>query len=118
MVCIKLPSEFKMKWLEALRSGDYEQGKNLLRSDVGYCCLGVACDINGAEWSLVDDEYYIENSLAYDFPKSGDLPDDVMKALKQQFIPGDRDTVMSALAKMNDSGHTFDEIALWIEENL
>lgn len=39
-------SEWKQKWIEALRSGKYEQGKHVLRSgDNKYCCLGVLCDI-------------------------------------------------------------------------
>ncbi len=37
--------EIKEKWLEALRSGDYEQGKYCLSSEGKYCCLGVLCDI-------------------------------------------------------------------------
>jgi hypothetical protein len=44
----------KKKWVEALRSGKYRQGRGYLRSTVrtsavdgggGYCCLGVLCDI-------------------------------------------------------------------------
>ncbi len=35
------------KWVEALRSGDFEQGKGALRDASGkYCCLGVACEIS------------------------------------------------------------------------
>ena len=36
------------KWLEALRSGKYEQGKYVLCSTEDgdrFCCLGVACDV-------------------------------------------------------------------------
>ena len=29
----------------ALRSGDYTQAVGQLRTDEGYCCLGVACDV-------------------------------------------------------------------------
>ncbi len=39
----------KAKWVEALRSGEYKQGKGVLRgSDMTkptYCCLGVLCDV-------------------------------------------------------------------------
>lgn len=35
----------RKKWVEALRSGKYEQGKGQLRQDNKFCCLGVACDI-------------------------------------------------------------------------
>ena len=31
-------------WVEALRSGEYKQGRGTLGGpDLGYCCLGVAC---------------------------------------------------------------------------
>lgn len=34
------------KWTEALRSGEYRQGKGTLKTKNGrYCCLGVLCDI-------------------------------------------------------------------------
>lgn len=40
------------KWIKALRSGDYEQGRGVLKStDDKYCCLGVLCDVvNPAGW--------------------------------------------------------------------
>jgi hypothetical protein len=31
--------------LKALRSGEYKQTKEALQDDVGYCCLGVMCDV-------------------------------------------------------------------------
>ena len=45
----KLPALVKQKWLEALRSGEYKQGKGLLYnpSSDSYCCIGVLCTING-----------------------------------------------------------------------
>lgn len=37
-----------MKWVKALRSGEYEQCQGVLQNDYGrFCCLGVLCDING-----------------------------------------------------------------------
>lgn len=40
------------KWVDALRSGDYQQGQGALHKIVSedehyYCCLGVACDLSG-----------------------------------------------------------------------
>lgn len=32
-------------WITALRSGEYEQGTDLLNYQGKYCCLGVACDV-------------------------------------------------------------------------
>lgn len=46
--------------VDALRSGDYRQGTNMLRTlDDKYCCLGVACEVArlngiGIEWGMVE----------------------------------------------------------------
>jgi hypothetical protein len=37
--------EIKAQWVEALRSGEYEQTNGYLRTDSGFCCLGVLCDL-------------------------------------------------------------------------
>ncbi len=38
----------KEKWVKALRSGHYQQGKGMLRThDDAFCCLGVLCDLYG-----------------------------------------------------------------------
>lgn len=34
-----------VKWVNALRSGEYQQTKGCLQDSEGFCCLGVACDI-------------------------------------------------------------------------
>ena len=33
------------KWIAALRSGEYKQGRSYLRDGAEYCCLGVLCDV-------------------------------------------------------------------------
>lgn len=38
---IKMPKEMWEKWDNALRSGEYMQGKEKLESNGCYCCLGV-----------------------------------------------------------------------------
>lgn len=47
---MKINKKQFMKWLEALWSGDYEQGRGALMQQwlggtFSYCCLGVACKI-------------------------------------------------------------------------
>jgi hypothetical protein len=41
----KLKKSDKKKWVKALRSEKYKQGKFQLFDGNGYCCLGVACEI-------------------------------------------------------------------------
>ncbi len=40
-----MDAELKTKWVEALRSGEYEQGIMYLRRDGKHCCLGVLCEL-------------------------------------------------------------------------
>lgn len=123
---LKLPVEFKDKWTTALRSGDYTQGSGYLRVDNGFCCLGVACDIqSGREsWKPLAGEMHIYETEceSTSYPGSDDLPEDIWNALQQQSpeqssVEG-MCSVMNFLADMNDTGKDFDQIAAWIEENL
>lgn len=45
--------EVKKKWVAALRSGEYKQGKDQLKTErygeCTYCCLGVLCDLFAKE---------------------------------------------------------------------
>ena len=123
---LKLPVEFKDKWTWALRSGDYKQGSGYLRAGEGFCCLGVACDIQqgrGAWKTLAGDmEIYETECNSTSYPDMDDLPVDIWNALQQQSpVPSSVEgtcSVMNYLADMNDGGKDFDTIAAWIEENL
>jgi hypothetical protein len=43
-------AEVQKKWVDALRSGKFEQGQGFLhKSDGKMCCLGVACEVMGLE---------------------------------------------------------------------
>ena len=94
-----MDKELKAKWVKALRSGKYEQGRTHLHRDGHYCCLGVLLDVAGApreEWDGA--------CLA---PFCDDLRDKYLEF-----------KTASKLAEMNDSGDTFAEIANYIEANL
>ena len=46
-------NENAREWVAALRSGDFEQGRNVLASlDGRYCCLGVACEVYRRHFDL------------------------------------------------------------------
>ena len=49
----KMNPEVKAKWLEALRNGKYKQGRAFLRTENGFCCLGVLCDLYQKEHSEI-----------------------------------------------------------------
>jgi hypothetical protein len=102
----KIDPEFKAKWVPALRSGKYKQGRGSLVCDEKYCCLGVAGVVSGLKAEDMDgfvdfngDELGLETTL---------VPSELRHA-----------ALSHELICMNDSeDKTFEEIADWIEENL
>lgn len=45
MTEIIVNDEVRKQWVDALRSGKYEQGRDTLRKGNKFCCLGVLCDL-------------------------------------------------------------------------
>jgi hypothetical protein len=107
-------AEIKQKWLTALRSGEYQQGKSALRRDEGgqrlYCCLGVLCDlIDPNEWQPAKEG----QPMAYKHAIATGMPTyDIMERVD---LPS---AAAQKLAQMNDDGRSFEEISNWIEVNV
>ncbi len=107
--------KLRNKWVKALRSGKYKQGKEHLRqeNDKGksvYCCLGVLIEVAGGDCD--DDAYAFDNAtLAADFEKKIDLAKNQTEDLAH-YNDGDRED--GSLVK----SWSFKRIATWIEKNL
>lgn len=61
--------EYIRKWIAALESGQYTQGKYYLKKGGRHCCLGVACEVaiqNGLELSIDNHglSYYFDGNSA------------------------------------------------------
>lgn len=107
VVNAKLPKRFKERWVKALKSGRFLQGKHVLKNeDSKYCCLGVACSI-----LTKDNFYYPKNSSSSPFVDR-DGYDFIPKALK------DNKDLQVKLATYNDKGKSFKWIAAYIERYL
>lgn len=116
-----MKQEIKSKWLKALRSGKYKQGKNALATvnrlgNVKYCCLGVLCDLYLKEkkekWGSG-----LEEQLLNIGKETALLPSKVMKwAGLKDYNPRIKDGY-TTLSGMNDSGYSFKQIAEEIDEN-
>lgn len=109
--------EIKQKWSEALRSGDYKQGKHCLKNtDNEYCCLGVLAEITkdelGSTWTEDADEEGMYH-ITYGATEQSDILPPLLSAdLGLSMVD------QGQFAEMNDSGVTFLKIADYIEENL
>ena len=136
---------FKKIWLDALRSGEYEQGRDRLRIEDTFCCLGVACDlIEPLGWDYDDDpnldtmvvrEVFVDGLpgiVEIEVPSWGDFGSTdtgVLPFLPEQVPTNGKDVPEEVarytnfnpgdlIAGMNDTGRTFAQIADWIEANL
>lgn len=111
-----MKKEVKDKWVEALRSGEYTQGLQMLHDadSNAYCCLGVLCHIHSliSEIKWYKDTYYMGENLI--------LPEKVkywadLHSLDPlvEYAGGSY-----ALSTLNDRRVTFEQIADLIEEQL
>lgn len=112
------------KWLAALRSGRFKQIKNNLcarkgQKSLGYCCLGVACEIFRKE----NPDILIRNrDLVYEFDDGNEdtfLPSPVRKWLGLGTEGGDplNQDLPSCVSMNDDDGFSFREIADRLERN-
>lgn len=116
MINGKMHPEYKAKWLEALRSGEYKQGRFQLCTREGegegflgkvaevdlFCCLGVLNEILNLGCSDDEARLWITN-------KDG----------SREQLPILDNNIQEYLIHMNDyKGMSFAQIADWIEENL
>lgn len=111
--------EIKAKWLEALRSGNYEQGKGALRRQQSFCCLGVLCDLHaketGEQW---EEEAEAEHNVRMYLGEPNYLPEEVMEWAELQSPNPPVGASNLFIANHNDQGKTFPEIANLIETDL
>lgn len=135
MLKTKMNPEVKQKWIDALRSGKYEQGSEKLRSVTGYCCLGVLCDLyaqeHDTEWEFrgYDETNLQPKDYWYFGEQSEFLPEFVMEwagvslncpVVKIDVEEDDEDPWFynEGLADLNDSGYTFNDLSKLIEAQL
>lgn len=99
------------KWLDALRSGQYEQGKSWLCRNGKYCCLGVACEVFELPKEIVGDRVKYAGS-------TGPAPCQVVDALGLHSDTGWTVDGGDSVVTLNDRARkTFAEIADILEAN-
>jgi hypothetical protein len=116
--------EVKEAWLKALRSGEYQQATNRLRTNEGFCCLGVLCDIYHKQeqplyqtgwWFVKDENYYMYNYSSAVLPvvvKEWAGLNDVDPSFGKE---EEEEYSSHILSVLNDYGKNFNQIADLIE---
>lgn len=125
-----MDAKIKAEWLEALRSGKYQQGKGCLRSaSDNYCCLGVLAEVAGCIWDQGSPEQ------TYRARYNGTMDTGVLPGALGRELFGERDgsivdPIVEVISKddgeerhfplsvLNDDDYTFAELADIIEEQL
>lgn len=113
---MKFTQELKDKWLAALRSGDFKQGRGYLcpksynSKNLHYCCLGVLAEISGCFAKVKD----VDLCTLYEY--EGDSATDKLYFNGKYVIL--KGSTQNTLIAMNDSGQSFGHIADWIEANI
>lgn len=114
-----MKKSIKKKWVEALLSKKYRQGRGALceydptSKRTKYCCLGVLYDLVGDEWvrykSIVDQktEWGVKG-----FRKEGFLPRSFLKKVGISY------STQQKLTELNDDGTPFKVIANYIDKHL
>lgn len=136
-----MKEEIKQKWVSALRSGKYKPGRTYLSQIIfdgqtEYCCLGVLCDLAEKE-GVVRPVFSSSTGIAYaTYYATGNDADRNTYALPVAVMDWARlsssnpevrasghteigvVSCLVSLAKLNDDGKSFEEIARLIEEQL
>lgn len=120
-----MDTKLKKNWLQALKSGDYVKGKNVLKSTEGtYCCLGVLADLLIAEY---DNTYWIDGTEVTEtectcpvFIFQGDKQDAYVTGFDDKIfsLTGLNYDVQRELIHLNDGADIWDEVIEYIEKEL
>jgi hypothetical protein len=106
------------QWIQALTSGEYQQGRQFLKGPNNrYCCMGVLCDLyqktHPSEGRWIEEEFKISRFTV----SVGGFGEEYYPPIPVQSWAGL--SSMTKLARMNDDmGMTFAEIAGWLTEQL
>ena len=116
--------DIKKRWVEALRSGEYKQGKYYLKNGDDFCCLGVLCDLHrkefGGKWEAGTLVTGLHNHIAGTYAEDASFPSKEVL----EWAGGPIDYLLlsrgqTATTAINDGlEYTFTQIADLIEEQL
>lgn len=98
------------KWVKALRSGDYKQGRGKLRHNGNFCCLGVLCNLHAQAHPKIAAQ---QGRANWYMGENTELPSEVMYWAGMNDASGYFDNkTKDSLIDLNDAeGYSFVQIA-------
>lgn len=112
--------EIADKWVAALQSGEYKQGRMTLSNPYGeFCCLGVLCEL-AVEEGVIEPSDEVAGVITYDGEYTQFLPEKV-KRWAEMKNPSGRFVIYGQIVSLtgyNDKGKSFLEISEIIKENV
>lgn len=128
-----MKNKIKDMWIDNLINGNYEQGKDCLKDEDKYCCLGVLCDLYIKEHNLSWNSDPIKNRKYSIFNCVSTLPVEVadwagisrennlspfMEGVDPKVSINLEDITLAELNDKGDENSTFENIAKIIQEQL
>jgi hypothetical protein len=107
-------ASIKQSWIQALRSGEYQQGRESLCNNGKFCCLGVLTNLYIQE---TNQKWHHDVGGCYSFETEGGI----LPLSVQQWAGLDAPNPYLAghyVSSWNDEGASFEELADLIEEHL
>lgn len=116
----RMEQQSKDKWVAALESGDYKQGRRILKSEERYCCLGVKAQIDGCifengSFTIWGNHYMRHLPSEYEpglYGRTGSFNGFLLFEKRD----GGNTITYNSLAYLNDSYFDFKDIAFIIKE--
>lgn len=116
--------ENMLKWIEALESGEYPQDPKggHLKTERGYCCLGVGEELRGCTWTLVDGGAYETDEGRRSYPSEKFVRDFLELTPEENrdpldvFLGGRFRKGGEFASSWNDNGASFKDIAAKLRE--
>ena len=121
--------ELATDWVNALRNGNFQQGKNFLNRDNEFCCLGVLCEVAGIEkkesldnlgFTYYGNDTYLSKKIQGIVGFKDDEGKIRFSSYDVEYMKKNFNIIINenfySLAYLNDAGVPFDHIADIIEK--
>jgi hypothetical protein len=113
---ITVNTDVMRRWANALASGNFQQGNNVLQADGKFCCLGVLCELAKDDGLVLMAQYPSGTVWYVDASKEHERSYTAPPSVVRDWAGLDRDDINFFVALNDEYGVGFDGIAYIIRE--